>query len=124
MRDHAGFAGWFKEVAAMNVVKYETAAEAKDAEKQAIQTEKPVHNIQWNALNRPKKKKLRNGDTDIEKRIEKARESVKQAVGHHREIAAHLGVSYSWVRRFASGALQQPGAVHFAHLEEWLAKHI
>lgn len=61
---------------------------------------------------------------NIEKRIEKARESVKQAVGRHREIAAFLDVSYNWVRRFASGALQEPGAVKFAHLEEWLAKHL
>lgn len=60
----------------------------------------------------------------IEKRIEKARESVKSAVGQHRAIAAALGVHYNWVRRFASGALQEPGAVKFAHLEEWLAKHL
>lgn len=60
----------------------------------------------------------------IEKRIEKARESVKQAVGRHREIAAFLDVSYNWVRRFASGALQEPGAIKFAKLEDWLAKHL
>lgn len=61
---------------------------------------------------------------NIEKRIEKARESVKQAVGRHREIAAFLDVSYNWVRRFASGALQEPGAVKFAKLEDLLAKHL
>jgi transcriptional regulator with XRE-family HTH domain len=61
---------------------------------------------------------------NIEKRITKARESVNKSVGRHREIAAALGVSYNWVRRFASGALQEPGAVKFAHLEEWLAKHL
>ena len=59
----------------------------------------------------------------IEKRIERAREAVRQRVGQHRAIAAALGVHYNWVRRFASGALQEPGAVKFAHLEEWLAKH-
>lgn len=59
----------------------------------------------------------------IEKRIEKARQAVKERVGQHRAIAAALGVHYNWVRRFASGALQEPGAVKFAHLEEWLAKN-
>lgn len=61
---------------------------------------------------------------NIEKRIETVRESVKQAVGHHREIAAAVGVSYNWVRRFASGALVEPGAAKFAKLEAWLAKHL
>jgi hypothetical protein len=60
---------------------------------------------------------------NIEKRIEKARESVKNSVGKHREIAQALGTSYNWVRRFASGALQEPGAIKFAKLEDWLAKH-
>jgi transcriptional regulator with XRE-family HTH domain len=60
---------------------------------------------------------------NIEKRIEKARESVKSSVGQHREIAKAVGVSYNWVRRFASGALQEPGAIKFAKLEDWLAKH-
>ena len=59
----------------------------------------------------------------IEKRIEKARQSVKERIGQHRAIAAALGVHYNWVRRFASGALQEPGAVKFARLEEWLAKN-
>lgn len=58
----------------------------------------------------------------IEKRIEKARESVKSRVGQHRAIALALGVHYNWVRRFASGALREPGAVKFAHLEAWLTK--
>jgi hypothetical protein len=61
---------------------------------------------------------------NIEKRIEKARESVKQAVGQHRAIAAAVGTSYNWVRRFASGALQEPGAIKFARLEDWLSKHL
>lgn len=61
---------------------------------------------------------------NIEKRIEKARESVKQAVGRHREIAKELGTSYNWVRRFASGVLAEPGAIKFARLEDWLAKHL
>ena len=60
----------------------------------------------------------------IEKRIEKARESVKSAVGQHRAIAASLGVHYNWVRRFASGALAEPGAIKFARLEDWLSKHL
>jgi hypothetical protein len=60
---------------------------------------------------------------NIEKRIEKAREAVRGSVGQHREIAKALGVSYNWVRRFASGALQEPGALKFAKLEEWLANH-
>jgi hypothetical protein len=59
----------------------------------------------------------------IEKRIEKARQDVKSRVGQHREIAKALGVHYNWVRRFASGALQEPGAIKFAHLEEWLEKN-
>ena len=61
---------------------------------------------------------------NIEKRITKAREAVKTSVGRHREIAKAVGVSYNWVRRFSSGALQEPGAVKFAHLEDWLAKHL
>ena len=61
---------------------------------------------------------------NIEKRIEKARDSVKSAVGRHREIAAALDVSYNWVRRFASGALREPGAITFARLEDWLTKHL
>jgi hypothetical protein len=60
---------------------------------------------------------------NIEKRIEKARQEVKSRVGQHREIARALGVHYNWVRRFAAGALQEPGAIKFAHLEEWLAKN-
>ena len=60
----------------------------------------------------------------VEKRIEKAREAVKASVGRHREIAATIGVSYNWVRRFASGALAEPGAIKFAKLEDWLAKHL
>lgn len=59
----------------------------------------------------------------IEKRIDRAREAINARVGQHREIAKALGVSYNWLRRFASGALQEPGAVKFAKLEEWLAKH-
>ena len=59
----------------------------------------------------------------IEKRIEKARKQVQERVGQHREIAAALGVHYNWVRRFASGVLKEPGAIKFAHLEEWLEKH-
>lgn len=59
----------------------------------------------------------------IEKRIEKAREAVKGLVGQHREIAKAMGVSYNWVRRFASGDLVEPGAAKFAKLEDWLAKH-
>lgn len=61
---------------------------------------------------------------NIDKRITKARESVNQAVGRHREIARALGVHYNWVRRFASGALVEPGAAKFAKLEDWLAKHL
>lgn len=57
----------------------------------------------------------------IEKRIERAREEIRNRVGQHRAIAAALGVHYNWVRRFASGALKEPGAVKFAHLEEWLS---
>jgi len=59
----------------------------------------------------------------IEKRIEKARDAVKASIGQHREIAKAVGVSYNWVRRFASGALAEPGAIKFARLEDWLAKH-
>jgi transcriptional regulator with XRE-family HTH domain len=58
----------------------------------------------------------------IEKRIEQARRQVQERVGQHREIASALGVSYNWVRRFVSGALQEPGAIKFAHLEEWLKR--
>ena len=60
---------------------------------------------------------------NIEKRIEKAREAMNARVGQHRELAKAVGASYNWVRRFASGALQEPGAVKFARLEEWLSKH-
>lgn len=59
----------------------------------------------------------------IEKRIEKARQDVKSRVGQHRDIAKALGVHYNWVRRFASGVLAEPGAIKFANLEDWLAKH-
>jgi hypothetical protein len=59
---------------------------------------------------------------DIEKRIEKARKAVRDAAGQHRAIAEALGVHYNWVRKFASGALVEPGAVKFAKLEEWLSK--
>ncbi len=59
----------------------------------------------------------------IEKRIELARKGVLERVGQHRAIAEALGVHYNWVRRFASGALQEPGAIKFAHLEAWLEKH-
>lgn len=59
----------------------------------------------------------------IEKRIEKARQSVKSRIGQQAEIARSLGVHYQWVRRFASGALKEPGAIKFAHLEDWLATH-
>lgn len=59
----------------------------------------------------------------IEKRIEKARQAVRERIGQQAEIARDLGVHYQWLRRFASGTLKEPGAVKFAHLEEWLAKH-
>lgn len=59
----------------------------------------------------------------IEKRIERARGAVKGRIGQHREIAKALGVHYNWVRRFASGLLAEPGAIKFANLEDWLAKH-
>lgn len=59
----------------------------------------------------------------IEKRIEKARAEVSQRFGQQAQIARDLGVSYQWVRRFAGGTLKEPGAVKFAHLEEWLAKN-
>ena len=59
----------------------------------------------------------------IEKRIEKARQQVRDRIGQHRAIAESLGVHYNWVRRFAAGQLVEPGAVKFAHLEEWLEKH-
>jgi transcriptional regulator with XRE-family HTH domain len=59
----------------------------------------------------------------IEKRIEKARQDVRSRLGQQREIARALGVHYNWVRRFASGELVEPGAIKFAHLEEWLAKN-
>ena len=59
----------------------------------------------------------------IEKRIEAARKAVRQRVGQHRQIAVDLDVHYNWVRRFASGALVEPGAIKFDHLEEWLRKH-
>jgi hypothetical protein len=58
---------------------------------------------------------------DIEKRIEKARKAVRDAVGQHRAIAAALGVHYNWVRQFADGILKEPGAIKFAKLEAWLA---
>lgn len=57
---------------------------------------------------------------EIEKRIEKARKAVLQRVGQHRAIAEALGVHYNWVRKFASGALVEPGAIKFAKLEAWL----
>lgn len=59
----------------------------------------------------------------IEKRIEKARSDVANLRGRQAEIARHLGVHYNWVRQFANGDLVEPGAVKFAHLEEWLEKH-
>lgn len=60
----------------------------------------------------------------IEKRIENARKTVISQVGRHREIAKAVDSSYNWVRRFASGALKEPGAIKFAKLEDWIAKHL
>lgn len=60
---------------------------------------------------------------NIEKRIEKARRQVREREGQRAEIARHLGVHYNWVRKFASGALVEPGAIKFDHLEAWLKEH-
>lgn len=59
----------------------------------------------------------------IEKRIEAARKAVREHSGEQAQIARDIGVSYQWLRQFASGIIKDPSAVKFAHLEEWLAKH-
>lgn len=59
----------------------------------------------------------------IEKEIEKIRAETASRRGQHRAIAEALDVHYNWVRRFASGALVEPGAVKYAHLKDWLTRH-
>jgi transcriptional regulator with XRE-family HTH domain len=59
----------------------------------------------------------------IEKRIERARIEVAKRLGEQAEIARAMGVSYSWLRRFISGKIVEPGAIKFDRLEQWLKSH-
>jgi hypothetical protein len=84
-----------------------------------------IDDIQWidSQFEKPMPKPKKTVKTDIEKRIERARRDVASRIGQQKQISQDLGVHYNWVRQFASGDLVEPGAVKFAHLEEWLEKH-
>ena len=64
LRQHRDRSVWFSQIKSITITQFETRADAKIAEKAAIQTEHPVYNKDWNKL--PKEPKPRTKRRKIE----------------------------------------------------------